>query len=257
LFATTDPGDDAGDTGDVGADTSAAPVRLRIFGPITVEGVDLRPQQLAVLAYLVLHPDATADALQDAVWAGKAPTRERFLNTMHELRRAVGADILPTSTDGRYRVHGVACDAQDFERLRSAAANDGSRLGAGALRAALEFVAGEPLTYDSRHRRHFSWIDLGNHANRWERIVCDTAHELVTAALEDGDIDLARWAAERGLAASPASELLTRDLVAAHLAAGDRRAAERTADAYARLLEDLGLDEPHTLFSLLDTRQAS
>ena len=239
-----------------GASSVASALRLRILGPIEVHGVELKPQQVAVLAYLVLHPDATADALRDAVWGGRPPTQERFLNTMHELRRAVGADVLPASVDGRYRVRGIACDAWDFERIRASG-------GAGTddtlphLRAALELIAGPPVTYESRHRRHYTWVDLENHANRWERIVCDSAHELATQALDLGDTELARWAAERGLVASPASDLLTHDLVLAHVAAGDRRAAERVADAYARTLEDLGLDEPHELYDLIDGRRAS
>lgn len=242
----------------VDGDGGAAPApRVRILGQIEVEGAELKPQQVAVLTYLVLHPDATADALRDAVWGGRPPTQERFLNTMHELRRAVGAHVLPASVDGRYRVLGISCDASDFERIRESARDSDTDTAVSNLRAALGLVVGPPLTYQSRHRRHYTWVDLENHASRWERSVCDTAHELATEALVRGDADLARWAAERGLIASPASELLTHDLVAAHVAAGDRRSAERVVDEYARTLEELGLDEPHELYDLLDGRRAS
>lgn len=244
---------------DAGPETADPEPRLflRLLGPITFEGADLRPQQLALLAYLVLHPGATADAVREAVWGGKAPTRERFLNTIHELRRAVGADVLPASTDGRYRLRSVWCDAHELQRLTATAAGPGGDATVD-LRAALELVSGPPLTYETRHRRHFRWVDLGNHASRWERIAGDAAHELATNALDAGDVDLARWAAERGLAAAPADETLTCDLVSAHLAAGDRNTAEHVAEAYTRVLDDLGIDEsPEALVALLDSRRAS
>jgi len=232
-------------------------LHLRLLGPMTAEGVDLGPQQLAILAYLALHGDVTADALRDAVWGGKTPTRERFLNTIHELRRAVGADVLPTSTDGRYRLRGVWSDTADADRLAAAAAED-TENAAAHLRAALELVSGPPLTYGSRHRRHFRWVDLGNHASRWERIIGDIAHDLASVALRDADADLARWAAERGLLACPGNETLTGDLVSAHLAAGDRMTAERVVDEYARALEDAGdTDPPDALYELLESRRAS
>lgn len=249
LFSDTELDDDG--------DEAAPKLHVRLLGPITVEGVDLRPQQLALLAYLALHPDVTADAVRDAVWGSRAPTRERFLNTIHELRRAVGTDVLPNSTDGRYRLRRVWCDVYEIDRLVASAAAQPDDATAD-LRAALELVAGPPLTFESRHRRHFRWIDLGNHASRWERIVGDAAHDLASIALSSDDVDLARWAAERGLTASPASQTLTRDLVSAHLAAGDRNAAEHVVEAYARVLEDMGSDEPvDALMELIEARQAS
>lgn len=251
LFTPTE----LGDTEEAGE--GEPKLHLYLLGPMRLDGAEISPQQLSLVAYLALHPDATADAVRDAIWGGKAPTRERFLNTMHELRRVVGADVLPSSTDGRYRLRRMWCDVVEVERLVTAArANPDDR--AVHLRAILELVAGPPLTFESRHRRHFKWIDLGNHASRWERIVGDAAHDLAQLALGQGDTDLARWAAERGLLASPASQTLTCDLISAHLAAGDRNAAEHVVDAYGRVLEDLGYDEtPEELQELLESRRAS
>lgn len=250
LFTPTE----LGDTDEAGGEPN---LHLYLLGPARLEGTEISPQQLSLVAYLALHPDATADAVRDAIWGGKTPTRERFLNTMHELRRVVGADVLPSSTDGHYRLRRVWCDLVEVERLVAAAkANPDER--AAHLRAVLELVAGSPLTFESRHRRHFKWIDFGNHASRWERIVGDAAHDLAQLALDQGDTDLARWAAERGLLASPASQTLTCDLISAHLAAGDRNAAEHVVDAYGRVLEDLGYDEtPEELQELLESRRAS
>jgi nucleoid-associated protein YgaU/DNA-binding SARP family transcriptional activator len=232
-------------------------LHLHLLGAMTVEGVELRPQQLAILVYLALHGEVTADALRDAVWGGKAPTRERFLNTIHELRRAVGGDVLPASTDGRYRLHNVWCDTAAAEQLVASAAAEPENA-AVHLRGVLELVSGPPLSYESRHRRHFRWVDLGNHASRWERVVGDAAHDLASVGLQDDDADLARWAAERGLLACPGNETLTADLVRAYLAGGDHNTAERVVDEYARALEDAGESEPpDALYDLLESRRAS
>lgn len=239
------------DTGNAGT------VYLHLLGPVTVEGADLQPQQVAIVAYMALHGEVTADALRDAIWGGRPPTRERFLNTIHELRRTLGPDVLPASTDGRYRLHNVWCDAAEADRLvaRSAAEPDEAPA---HLRAALELVTGPPISYDSRHRRHFRWVDLGNHTSRWERVVGDAAHQLSSLALAAGDIDLARWAAERGLLACPGSETLTGDLVRAYIAAGDLKTAERVIDEFARALEDAGdSNPPDALYELLEPRRAS
>lgn len=243
---------------ELGVQDGADPrLHLHLLGPVTAEGVELRPQQLAILAYLALHGEVTADALRDAVWGGKAPTRERFLNTIHELRRAVGGDVLPASTDGRYRLRNVWCDTAAVEQLVAAAAAEPENA-AVHLRAVLELVSGPPLSYDSRHRRHFRWVDLGNHTSRWERVVGDAAHDLASFGLREDDAHLARWAAERGLLACPGNETLTADLVRAYLAGGDHNTAERVVDEYARALEDAGdSDPPDALYDLLDSRRAS
>lgn len=62
----------------VPSDEDEPGLRLRLLGPITVEGVDLLPQQLAFVAFLALHPDTTGDALREAIWGGRPPTRDRF-----------------------------------------------------------------------------------------------------------------------------------------------------------------------------------
>jgi nucleoid-associated protein YgaU/DNA-binding SARP family transcriptional activator len=232
-------------------------VYLHLLGPVTVEGADLQPQQVAILAYLALHGEVTADALRDAVWGGRAPTRERFLNTIHELRRSIGPELLPASTDGRYRLCRVWCDAAEADGLLALAASEPENAPV-HLRAALELVSGPPISYESRHRRHYRWVDLGNHTSRWERVVGDAAHELSSIALGKADVDLARWAAERGLLACPGSETLTGDLVRAYLAGGDVKTAERVVDEFARALEDAGdTDPPDALYELLESRRAS
>ena len=55
------------------------------------------------------------------------------------------------------------------------------------------------------------------------------------AGLHEGDDDLARWAAERGLLGCPGNETLTADLVRAYLAGGDHNTAERVVDVPSRM----------------------
>jgi LysM repeat protein len=234
-------------------------VMVRVLGAIDAEHIDgpIKPQQLALLAYLAVHPDATGDALRDAVRAGRPPTQERFLNSIHELRRALGQSRLPAAADGRYRLVHVSSDLGVFRSLVSRVDADPDTAVI-HLQAALELVSGRPFTYDSRHRRNFTWVDLGNHTSSTERLVGDTAHRLSTAALEDGGSALAAWAAHQGLLASPGNEALVGDVMAAHLAAGDPRAAESVLAEYERVLEELGVDGgAEALYELLERRRAS
>jgi DNA-binding SARP family transcriptional activator len=234
-------------------------LRVNVLGPIGVEGaaVEIKPQQLALLAYLATHPDASGDALRDALWGGRPPSQERFLNAIHELRRAIGSAHLPPAVDGRYSLHAVTTDAALFEtHLALAETNQATVIE--AIRTALELVTGPPFSYDSRHRRHFTWVDLGNHSSRLERLIADAAHGLAVTALDTGDSHLAAWAAHKGLLACPANETLVGDVMAAHLLAGDTRAAESVLREYERALDELGIeDPPDALHALLERKRAS
>ena len=240
---------------DASGEDTAERIVVRLLGPVSVDGPvgTLKPQQLAMLAYLAVYPNATGDALRDAVWRGKPPSQERFLNAIHELRRALGAEHLPPSADGRYRLVGVTSDLAYLREHLTEGPDDPIR-----LRRALDLVSGVPFSYDTRHRRHFTWVDHHNHTSNTERVVGDAAHHLAAIALDDGDAQLAAWAAQQGLLASPANETLTGDLMTAHLAAGDTRTAEHVLAEYERTLDELGLDDSSDLLhDLLAERRAS
>ncbi|MEY2422052.1 MAG: hypothetical protein QOI95_2119 [Acidimicrobiaceae bacterium] len=233
------------------------PPTVFVLGAVRVEHPGgLTPQQAAMLSFLAVNGPATADALQHAVWAGRRPAKKRFANAIHELRRIVGTDHLPPSADGRYRLVGLASDLDLLEqRLATARTADAP---SAALRSALELVTGPPLTYEGRHRQHYTWVDFGNHASRLEAIIGDAAHELSTTACESGDTSTAEWAARQGLFASPTNETLVGDLIAAHVAAGDRSTATKVLTEYEGALDDMGAGEPPAHFyELLDQSQAS
>lgn len=214
---------------------------LRLLGPIRFEGVDVRPQQLSLLAYLSVHPGASSGAIQDALWATRAPTHKRFLNAVHELRHEVGSNVLPNSgPDGSYRLVGVTSDIDVAERLLQPIPDSARRRS--SLEAFLSMVEGPPFTYDIRNRRHYRWVDLENHASRWEGIVADAAAELSAVALAGDDTNLSLWALQLGLLASPANERLTDLLATTYMRAGNEGAARTVLEAYQRINHDLEFD---------------
>jgi DNA-binding SARP family transcriptional activator/streptogramin lyase len=127
-------------------------MEFRILGPLEVvdEGrpvVLQRGKQLALLAYLLLHPNelVSADRLIDALWGERPPpTAAKILqNAVSQLRRALGDDRLVTQAPGyRFRLEQGELDLHRFEQL----AHEGRLNGdARVLRDALSIWRGEPL----------------------------------------------------------------------------------------------------------------
>jgi DNA-binding SARP family transcriptional activator/streptogramin lyase len=127
-------------------------MEFRILGPLEVidEGrpvVLQRGKQLALLAYLLLHPNelVSADRLIDALWGERPPpTAAKILqNAVSQLRRALGEDRLVTQPPGyRFRLEQDELDLHRFEQL----AQEGRmKRDAQVLRDALAIWRGEPL----------------------------------------------------------------------------------------------------------------
>ena len=227
-------------------------VVVRLTGDVSVDGAVLTPQQTAVVAWLSVAGPSSGDELRDAVWGRRPPTQERFLNLIHELRRALGAHRFPPALDGRYRLAGVPSDLDILVGSR-----DLRTLSNADLIEALAQVRGIPLGHDARHRRHYQWVDLGPHRHHLERVIGDAAHELARRALVAGRPHEARWAAEAGLLASPGHQTLTGDLIEALFADGDRTGAEQALRAFEANLETLGIDDPpEDLYRLFESSQA-
>ncbi|MDQ0379143.1 AfsR/SARP family transcriptional regulator [Amycolatopsis thermophila] len=139
-------------------------LRLSVLGPFRAwrgsRQLDLGPvRQRALLAALVLRPDATvsADELLDDVWGLEPPgTGRRVIPTyVFRLRKCLGsesADAVIERTSTGYRFPGAAAEVDEvsLDRLASeAAAAERSGDLAGAVRAAsaaLDLFDGEPLT---------------------------------------------------------------------------------------------------------------
>ncbi|MDX6408732.1 MAG: hypothetical protein QOE13_1803, partial [Gaiellaceae bacterium] len=106
-----------------------------------------RGKQLALLAYLLLHPNelVSADRLIDALWGGRPPpTAAKILqNSVSQLRRVLGEDRVVTQPPGyRFRLEPDELDLHRFEQLaREGRAKGDPRL----LRDALAIWRGEPF----------------------------------------------------------------------------------------------------------------
>lgn len=222
-------------------------ILVRLLGDISVVGVNknLKPKQVAVLAYIALHAPVASDRVEDAVWVTPtASRRKRLANTVSETRSVLGAANLPISVDGRYRVGpGVVTDVDLFDRRLAHASQQDDVPGAATLRGALELVDGPVFTYRNVDRMSYVWVDVDNWISTWELKVTDAAEELAQRYLDLGDPEGAVWAARRGLSTCQTHARLTRLLMQAHIAGGDRLAAERVLQSHRAALEKLELDD--------------
>jgi nucleoid-associated protein YgaU len=222
-------------------------ILIRLLGDISVIGApkNLKPKQVAVLAYIALHAPVAAERVEDAVWVTPtASRRKRLANTVSETRSVVGAANLPISVDGRYRVgRGLVTDVDLFERRLEHASRQDDVAAVVTLRGALELVAGRVFTYRNVDRMSYVWVDVDNWISIWELKVTDTAEDLVRRCLDLDDTEGAIWAARRGLQACPTHSRLTQLLARAHVAAGDRLAGERVLRSYRAAMEKLELED--------------
>lgn len=235
-------------TGPSGDDYQDPPceILVRFLGDIRVVGgsSELKPKQLAVLAYIALHAPVASERVGDAVWVATTTSRrKRLANTVSEIRCALGARHLPLASDGRYRVQDVATDLARFERRLAWAAGQDQKAAAATLRGALDLVDGPVFTYRNADRASYVWVDVENWISTWELKVTDTAEDLAQRYLDLGDFEGAVWAAQRGLLASRTHTRLTKVLIKAHFANGDARAAEQVFESHQAALEKLDLDD--------------
>jgi LysM repeat protein len=221
---------------DVGAfstgDSPAHP-RVLVLGRIEIEGLSdgegsgRRARASELLAYLVLHPGATAYELDEALWPGRRVPKETRNPFVSRVRHWLGVDAhgqpyLPlVGEHGDYRLSpAIACDWHDFLRLARAGLErglDGSEL----LVEALALVRGRPfLGVDPAS---YSWAERDT--QEMISSIVDVAHSLAVLRLGEGDGRGAQLAAGTGLQVDPCSESLHRDAISGARIAGDRDAA--------------------------------
>jgi hypothetical protein len=86
--------------------------------------------------------------------------------------------------------------------------------------------------------------------------VRDTGVELARRAIDDGDLDLARWAAARALAAAPGDELLVATRIRTEHLAGNPAETERLTLQLAAQARRLGVDlDPATVALLQEVME--
>ncbi len=224
-------------------------VLVRVLGQVDVEGGGrpLKPKQLAVLTFIATHPGCSPEQLEEALWPEPIETsRHRLHIALSQVRSALGADQLPNMDEAAgYRVaETVRTDVELFERRVACAKVQSPDQATELLRGALELVTGPPFTYRARGRQSFTWIDTEHWMSKTEAMVVKAAWDMWRLCSDAGDCDGAIWAAHQGLLASPTNTELTNCLMQAHVARGDRSAAETVYRSHLRALDQLDLGDP-------------
>lgn len=239
--------------------TGSAP-RILVLGQVEMTGASgpvepkKRGRLLELAAFLVLHPQVTAAAIDDAIWPDRRS--DDNLNTRNtatsKLRRwtgqdADGQDYLPRQrAGGGYGfVRAVTTDVDTWKQLLG---DNPMEASTGNLQAALKLVRGIPFEGTSRGR--YAWAEPVR--QRLISQIVDAAWTLAKRHLMDGRWAAAEEAAVVGLGVEPAQENLWRlRILAAH-----RRNPQAEAEAIDGLLtvtEQLECElEPETEH-LLDT----
>lgn len=212
--------------------TLLGPVTVRTLGDATATA-HRRPYYVEFLAYLALHPSgATADKLAEDLcirpqkarsdlsiirkWLGQSRTGKPYLPRAQQTHQ----DGVPTT----YALDGVLCDLDLFRRLRARGQSRGAD-GMGDLVSALHLVSGEPFT-DLR-KEGWGWLLEGDRLDHiLTAAIVDVGHIVTTHALTAGDLELADFASNVALAASPYDEIANLDRIAVDRATGDLEGAD-------------------------------
>jgi DNA-binding SARP family transcriptional activator/nucleoid-associated protein YgaU len=242
-----------GDVGVVEAVEATDPpdydVLVRLLGDIRVEGgaKPLNPKPTSVTAYLALHRAVTSDRLEEACWYGADGTshRKRLRDVMTECRDALGSHHFPANRDGVYRIGpGIRTDLELFDWHVTRAAEEDSENAAASYRVALDLVTGRPFFYANAARRSFGWVDVEHHATTWEFKVAGVAKAFAELSLDLGRRDEALDVLHGLLQAMPLNSSLVEALMRAHLAAGDRAAADGVYQEHTKALDQASLGDP-------------
>ncbi len=194
-------------------------------------------QCLEYCGWLLENPGATARAMAASLVVAEGTRR----SNMSRLRAWLGetddgSPYLPDAYSGRIVLHGAV--SSDWQRLQIFTAAGVNVAGTSGLRAALQLVRGAPLADAAPGQWH--WAE----ELRTDMIsaVRDIGVELTARALDDNDIDLARWAAARALVAAPGDELLLVARIRTEHQAGNRADVERLTLQLAAQARQLGVD---------------
>lgn len=208
--------------------------KLRLLGEVQVTAFGTPPDNKfdmvgEAVAYLALHPrGVTGDRFAAEFWPKNNYTiKDSSPKNLMWLVRAwlgvnplTGARCLPhakpaagASGGGLYRVGGLLVDWDLYCRLRSRGEARGAE-GVADLVAALDLVSDVPLT--GRRKGGWSWLAGDTVADQdvMTAAIVDVASVVVTRALDEGDLELARRIAEKSAAIESGSDRPLLDLAA-------------------------------------------
>jgi nucleoid-associated protein YgaU len=212
--------------------TLLGPVTVRTLGDATATA-HRRPYYVEFLAYLALHPNGvTAEKLAGDLCIRPQKARSDLSIIRKWLGQSRGGKpYLPraqqTHQDGvpaTYALDGVLCDLDLFRRLRARGQSRGAD-GMADLVSALHLVSGEPFT-DLR-KDGWGWLLEGERLDHiMTAATVDVGHIVTTHALAVGDLDLADFASNVAIAASPYDEVAILDRAEVERASGNLEGAD-------------------------------
>jgi DNA-binding SARP family transcriptional activator len=236
---------DTDDEQDVETDPDAP--RLLLLGRVDVTGATTpatarRGRSLELLAYLALHPGASATELDEALWPGQRVTYDMRNSLVSRTRTWLGTDpdgrpyLDHSNNSGRgYRLHPAV--RTDWHDLIGVARRCLTEVDVDELDAALRLVRGRPfLGVDPAS---YAWAEAD--AQTMISTIVDIAHDTATHHMERGRLTAARSALAAGLTVEPASEELAYQAMLIAARTGDRYELLRLA---RRLREQLRAVDP-------------
>lgn len=259
LMASADPGKELRARGGITSKDWVRRPRIGVLGEPMVLANGRMPTDrwgrfTEMCVYLALHKQVTADKFADNLWPqGTPPTGETRRSDVSRCRSWMGTDpdgrkYLPDARNRPYQLNRLL-DIELFRRLRKRAdakASVGDTTGAiDDLTAGLNLVRGPVLAESPRDA--YSWLTVSDPADLRAApfMVISTAHHLVELALDAGELDLARWAADLAHLVHPDDDQPLVDLMRISHQAGDDAAARGWAATILQanrveLVEDLG-----------------
>ncbi len=232
---------------DVGDDTPGVTdfshPTLMLLGPIQLLGAAGPPPARAerscieYCAWMVEHPGATASQMAAALLVAETTRRSNvsrlrgWLGIMED-----GTPYLPEAYSGRLYLDATV--SSDWQRLLTLVSPGINRVPITTLVSALRLVRGAPLADAAPGQ--WQWAE--ELRTDMASLIRDIGARVGDAALADGDLDLARWAAARALTASPGDETLVRLRLRTEHRAGNRPEVERIVLQLTRHARVLGID---------------
>lgn len=247
--------------------------RVEVLGKVTMWGpgtgsavANRRPAFTMLAAFLALHPEGvTLDHVSQVLNSLDGDARSRLALLRGYLgdlpdgtpRLGKGAAGRPRKSGTRprhlYRIDGVLVDADLLRRLYERAIRRGAH-GMSDLIAALELVRGAPFTIPEEKYHQWLWALHGEHlADQYTALVGDIAHLVITHALRNRDLPLARRACHTWHSADPGSEALAKDHALLEVADDHPDKAKEIADElWTRFDDEIAPTEPGARSAVID-----
>ncbi|HEX5334239.1 MAG TPA: bacterial transcriptional activator domain-containing protein, partial [Propionicimonas sp.] len=217
--------------------------RVLLIGPTDLLGATgpeptrSRQHLIEFCAWLLEHPDSSPTAMAAGLQVAEGTRR----SNLSRLRNWLGDDpegrpYLPDAYSGRIMLNGAV--TSDWHEVQLLLAPGVDRVGDATLLTALEQVRGAPLADAAPGQWHWA-EELRTDISSALR---DAGVVLAYRALARGDIDLARWAAARGLVVAPEDEQLLCARIRTEHRAGNRADVERLVSQVTRQARILGVD---------------